>query len=726
MAIAIDGQRFEDEWDHAMRSLAPNYVDQFVKSKLHVVDPTLPYDDSPTGEEKNTRMFDDYINKKKAFDPNFMNEGPKKPDPFVVNPEKIMEETDTNIPLEWAGPFSERTGSFNWKINLQRPITEGNIDLSTRPIVPNADGTISTVRSIDVALEGDKAVLGGPEGNRRVLIPTIRDDGKAMSDIEAVEHYNTTGKHLGIFNNAQEASSYAQQLHQDQDRMYSQPSDKEGVRDYIKDAPERGAIDKLTGATGERYQLWPERIARELVHSFHQTISMANGTAYIPHAYDDPMIMGESGQMIKPGDAFSENIKSLIDTGAVFTFTPAPLVSKIADGTLGSIAGISAKTANQDMLKLAQKQAENGRATEKIWQDTGWYKGTDGQWKFEIPSGGAKFTEKMINEHSPLNVTVNEGSRKNLIKTTLGEILDFPALYKAYPELKDVAFQLDSNLKTFGSALHTEKGVSTISINLNKILADPFAPHPMEVVLHEVQHVIQRKEGFDQGTNPKSAFYNAIDFVNKRLREYEEKNDHAGIESMHRIKEAMKNFPEKFGLNLYKKTPGEVEARLVEIRRGRRDTKEESLPRSIERGAKEGWLPKPLPMDPRRYTGQTGGREAAHSEVTQFRRAANENKNMTTEEQLAAVNKEYNNNVKEMLEKYGQIAFAPAEQFEKHIDLARRMQQLSNKHYDEQVAKLQAESDRVFDVTAEWNKFIKKMDNDEKRRKFTIVPKDDK
>lgn len=81
----------------------------------------------------------------------------------------------------------------------------GNIDLSTRPRVKNADGSISTVRSMSFNEDGQE-----------ILVPTISDDGNVLSDEDAIDLYHRTGKNLGKFASPQEATSYAEKLHQNE------------------------------------------------------------------------------------------------------------------------------------------------------------------------------------------------------------------------------------------------------------------------------------------------------------------------------------------------------------------------------------------------------------------------------------------------------------------------------------------------------------------------------
>lgn len=58
------------------------------------------------------------------------------------------------------------------------------------------------------------------EDGREILIPTVSEDGRILSDDEAVKLYHRTGKHLGQFRSATEATAYAQQLHEQQAQEY--------------------------------------------------------------------------------------------------------------------------------------------------------------------------------------------------------------------------------------------------------------------------------------------------------------------------------------------------------------------------------------------------------------------------------------------------------------------------------------------------------------------------
>ncbi|CUZ06117.1 Uncharacterised protein [Serratia marcescens] len=93
--------------------------------------------------------------------------------------------------------------------NVNGMIEPGNIDIHHRPIVNNPDGSISTVRSMSTNIDG-----------REVLIPTVSDDGRIMTDDEAIDNFMRTGKHLGMFSSPEAATAYAESLHEQQAQEY--------------------------------------------------------------------------------------------------------------------------------------------------------------------------------------------------------------------------------------------------------------------------------------------------------------------------------------------------------------------------------------------------------------------------------------------------------------------------------------------------------------------------
>lgn len=111
-------------------------------------------------------------------------------------------------PAPPTGPLSQMFGS---------PTVRGNIDVMHRPRVVNPDGSASSVRSMSFG-----------EGGKEILVPTVSEDARIMSDDEAIDQYHRTGRHLGMFSTPDSATAYAGRLHNQQEALGDARSQSSG------------------------------------------------------------------------------------------------------------------------------------------------------------------------------------------------------------------------------------------------------------------------------------------------------------------------------------------------------------------------------------------------------------------------------------------------------------------------------------------------------------------
>lgn len=163
------------------------------------------------------------------------------------------------------------------------------------------------------------------------------------------------------------------------------------------------------------------------------------------------------------------------------------------EGALGVFAGRRAATADTRALGTAMSQAGRGISPENTWNRTGWYQDVDGKWKFEISDTNAKLI------HSSFDPVKDKTQGQVLPKSdaTLSTVLEHPALFQAYPHLRDIPV-IPENDGGLGS--HTPpRGGDTIG----KIgLASQHPSSALSTLLHETQHAIQTYEGFATGGAP--------------------------------------------------------------------------------------------------------------------------------------------------------------------------------------------------------------------------------
>ena len=144
-----------------------------------------------------------------------------------------------------------------------------------------------------------------------------------------------------------------------------------------------------------------------------------------------------------------------------------------------SVGGAKAKTADVGRLELAQRMIEGGADSETVRRETGWYRGYDGKWRFEIDDSKMRF------------INHREESRRTW---KLDELIRHDALFAAYPELR--------NYTVLNFAF--EDGVDGVfSPGLHRIMLNPNLDRAGKraALIHEIQHAIQVIEGFAAGSS---------------------------------------------------------------------------------------------------------------------------------------------------------------------------------------------------------------------------------
>ena len=195
-------------------------------------------------------------------------------------------------------------------------------------------------------------------------------------------------------------------------------------------------------------------------------------------------------------------------------------------------AGKNAKTADSRTLSQAEQMERAGATNEEIRQATGWYKGRDGQWRFEIDDSGASFNPRadarFRREHPDYAryqelmgklldgwLDQSEFSELRELDTiwktkaaeiaysaqngeaTLGDVMEHDALYAAYPDIAETKVVFGETKEGVRGVFNPKTNTITLSENLKN---DP--DRLILTMLHEVQHRIQEKEGFTGGSSP--------------------------------------------------------------------------------------------------------------------------------------------------------------------------------------------------------------------------------
>lgn len=218
------------------------------------------------------------------------------------------------------------------------------------------------------------------------------------------------------------------------------------------------------------------------------------------------------------------------------------------------------RTARIDNLSVARKMEEEKKDAKAIKMATGWERGADGKWRYEMPDAKIKDTMNVGGGHIVKryedDMLWNGGK--------LSDVIDAPELFKAYPQLKDMRIETDAIMNDMPSHGEYDSKTNTITIHADEL------KYMNGILNHEIQHAIQDIEGFAKGGSPRlvrGEVKKRFDEVTKQIKQLraEGKEDEAKalIEKNRGLYNA---YTKNDDYNSYKSLAGEVEARNVQER----------------------------------------------------------------------------------------------------------------------------------------------------------------
>lgn len=194
----------------------------------------------------------------------------------------------------------------------------------------------------------------------------------------------------------------------------------------------------------------------------------------------------------------------------------------------GIFGGERAITRSPGMLKEARRlmkllKGTAKKVSEKVRKKTGWFKGLDDKWRFEIDDS------KMI-----LKTNLEKSQTK-----PLGELIEHDELFKAYPELKNMNVEI--NVPAIPKSMMGEVTEGRGSFRISDFVtgkptievSGTTPKQTAETLIHEIQHVVQETEGFAKGGSPEGQ----KGYIQELFKDVKNLRENANIFKEHHIDE---------------------------------------------------------------------------------------------------------------------------------------------------------------------------------------------
>ena len=145
-------------------------------------------------------------------------------------------------------------------------------------------------------------------------------------------------------------------------------------------------------------------------------------------------------------------------------------------------------TTRLDNLAIAREMEAADKSAKSIKMATGWERGADGKWRYEVDDVELKISPSQV---------FDDLEEKDLYLFDVLSDESFDKLIAEYPELGDVALSMDVPDEVGYASWDDEKHYILVTQNAYK-----YPDHLPSAIVHELQHAIQKIEGFAYGSNP--------------------------------------------------------------------------------------------------------------------------------------------------------------------------------------------------------------------------------